>query len=151
MQFSEGLAAVKIGGKWGYIDDQGSLVIPPKFAGAWFFSDGLASVKLTERSPLWGFIDRKGDVVIQPQFGMPLRFSEGLIEGYGEKNNILNIPLGYMDKSGKYVVRLDEQGMEIQFLVEFSEGLARGPCSPNTQMAVWVPASMAISTTMGNG
>lgn len=130
LEFSEGLAAVKIGGKWGYTDDQGSLVIPPKFAGAWFFSDGLASVKLSERSPLWGFIDRKGDVVIQPQFGMPLLFSEGLVEGYGEKNNILNIPLGYMDKSGKYVVRLDEAGMKIVFLVEFSEGLARVSMRP---------------------
>jgi len=124
-EFSEGLAAVKIGGKWGYIDERGSVVIPPKFAGAWFFSDGLASVKLDEGSPLWGFIDTKGDVVIQPQFGMPLQFSEGLVEGYGEKNKILNIPLGYMDKSGKYVVRLDEPGMAIEFLLGFSEGLAR--------------------------
>jgi hypothetical protein len=130
MQFSESLAAVKIGGKWGYIDERGSLVIPPKFAGAWFFSDGLASVKLNEQSPLWGYIDKKGDVVIQPQFGMPLRFSEGLVEGYGEKNKILNIPLGYMDKSGKYVVRLDEPRFEIEFLVEFSEGLARVSMRP---------------------
>ncbi len=125
MEFSEGLAAVKIGGKWGYIDQGGSLVIQPKFAGAWFFSEGLASVKLGEQSPLWGFIDRKGDVVIQPQFGMPLQFSEGLVQGYGEKNKILNIPLGYMDKTGRYVVRLDEAGFEIGFLLEFSDGLAR--------------------------
>lgn len=125
MYFSEGLAAVKIGGKWGYINEQGLLLIPPRYAGAWFFSDGLASVKLDEGSPLWGFIDPKGDVVIRPQFGMALRFSEGLVEVYGEKNKILNVPLGYMDKGGKYAVRLDEPGYEIGFLVEFSEGLAR--------------------------
>ena len=130
MKFSEGLAAVKINEKWGYIDERGAVVIPPKFAGAWFFSDGLASVKLNERSPLWAFVDKKGDVVIQPQFGMPLRFSEGLVEGYGEKNNILNIPLGYMDKNGNYVVHLDEPGMEIEFLLEFSEGLARVSMRP---------------------
>jgi len=130
MEFSEGLAAVKIGEKWGYIDERGSLVVPPKFAGAWFFSDGLASVKLKEQSPLWGFVNKKGEVVIQPQFGMPLRFAEGLVEGYGEKNNILNIPLGYMDKSGNYVVRLDEPNMEIEFLLEFSEGLARVSTRP---------------------
>jgi len=130
LAFSEDLAAVKIGEKWGYIDVQGSVVIPPKFAGAWFFSDGLASVKLSERSPLWGFIDKKGNVVIQPQFGMPLRFSEGLVEGYGEKNKVLNIPLGYMDKNGKYVVRLNEPGLEVEFLVGFSEGLARVSMRP---------------------
>ena len=130
MEFSEGLAAVKIGEKWGYINEGGSLVIPPKFAGAWFFSAGLASVKLDEQSPLWGFIDRKGGVVIQPQFGMPLQFSEGLVEGYGEKNKVLNIPLGYMDKTGKYVVRLDEAGFEIEFLLGFSDGLARVSMRP---------------------
>jgi hypothetical protein len=130
MEFSEGLAAVKIGGKWGYIDQGGSLVIPPKFAGAWFFWEGLASVKLDERSPLWGFVDRKGDVVIQPQFGMPLQFSEGLVEGYGEKNKVMNIPLGYMNKTGKYIVRLDEPGFEIEVLLGFSDGLARVSMRP---------------------
>lgn len=123
--FTEGLAAVKIGGKWGYIDKTGVLVIPARFAGAFHFSDGVASVKLDANSPLWGFIDKAGKVVIQPQFGMPLWFSEGLVEGYGEQNGILNVPLGYVDKTGKYSIRLNEPGMEIEFLVGFSEGLAR--------------------------
>jgi hypothetical protein len=130
MDFSEGLAAVKVNGKWGYIDEHGSLVISPKFAGAWFFSDGLASVKIDERSALWGFIDTKDSVAIKPQFGMPLQFSEGLVEGYGEKDNVLNIPLGYVDKNGSYVISLDERGFEIQFLVGFSEGLARVSMEP---------------------
>ena len=130
MDFSEGLAAVKVNGKWGYIDEHGSLVIPPKFAGAWFFSDGLASVKLDEQTALWGFINTQGRVAIKPQFGMPLQFSEGLVEGYGEKDNVLNIPLGYVDKNGNYVIHLDEQGFEIEFLVGFSEGLARVSMRP---------------------
>jgi hypothetical protein len=52
-------------------------------------------VKPDEQSPPWGFIDKTGKVVIR----MPLRFSEGLVEGYGEKDKILSIPLGYMDKA----------------------------------------------------
>lgn len=130
MDFSEGLAAVKVNGKWGYIDEHGSQVISPKFAGAWFFSDGLASVKIDEQSALWGFIDTKGNVAIKPQFGMPLRFSEGLVEGYGERDNVLNIPLGYVDKNGNYVINLDERGFDIEFLVGFSEGLARVSMEP---------------------
>jgi hypothetical protein len=122
--FTEGLASVKIGQKWGYIDQTGAVVIPAQFAGAFHFSDGLASVRLDERSPLWGFIDKAGKVVIQPQFGMPLWFSEGLVEGYGEKNKILNVPLGYVDKDGRYTVHLEEPGMEIEFLTDYSEGLA---------------------------
>ena len=125
MDFSEGLAAVEVGGKWGYIDEHGSLVIPPKFARAWFFSDGLASVVLDEQSALWGFIDTKGSLVIQPQFGMPLYFSEGLVEGYGVKDNVYNVPPGYVDKNGNYVIHVDEPGLAIQFLVGFAEGLAR--------------------------
>ncbi|MBZ5597541.1 MAG: WG repeat-containing protein [Acidobacteriia bacterium] len=128
--FTDGLAAVKIGQKWGYIDQTGTVVIPAMFAGAVHFSDGLASVRLDEHSPLWGFIDKTGEVVIKPKFGMPLWFSEGLVEGYGEKNGILNVPLGYVDKSGNYVIRLNEAGMEIEFLVGFSEGLARVSMRP---------------------
>ena len=125
LDFTEGLAAVKIGPRWGYINESGAVVIPAQFARAWHFSDGLASVKLDERSPLWGFVDKRGQVVIRPQFGMPLWFSEGLVEGYGEKDHILNVPLGYVDQTGKYAVHLNEPGMEIEFLVGFSEGLAR--------------------------
>lgn len=92
--FPEGLAAVKVGEKWGYIDATGATVIQPQFALAFEFSDGLASVKLEDKSPLFGFIDKGGKVVIKPQFGMPLWFSEELVEGYGEENKILNVPLG---------------------------------------------------------
>ncbi len=45
--FSEGLAQVKIGNKWGYIDKTGKLVIPPQFDEANAFSAGLALVKST--------------------------------------------------------------------------------------------------------
>lgn len=126
--FSEGLAAVKVGDKWGYIDRNGATVIQPQFAQAWEFSDGLASVKLEEKSPLFGFIDRRGKLVIAPQFGMPLTFAEGLVEGYGEENKILNVPLGYMNLSGEYVIRLQEPGKTIEFLTGFSEGLAAVSC-----------------------
>ena len=128
--FTEGLAAVRADGKWGYIDLSGQFAIAAQFAGAFHFADGLASVRLDERTPLWGFIDKTGMVVIKPKFGMPLWFSEGLVEGYGEKDHVLNVPLGYVDKSGKYTVHLDEPGMEIEFLVGFSEGLARVSMRP---------------------
>jgi hypothetical protein len=55
---------------------------------------------------------------------MPLSFSEGLVEGYGEENKILNVPLGYVNSGGEYVIRLQEPGKRIEFLAGFSEGLA---------------------------
>ena len=43
--FSEGLAAVSIGDKFGYIDNTGHIIINPQFDGIGSFSDGLAMVR----------------------------------------------------------------------------------------------------------
>ena len=42
--FSEGMAAVLVGKKWGYIDKTGKIVIEPQFAGNRAFGDELAPV-----------------------------------------------------------------------------------------------------------
>ncbi|MEI6218409.1 MAG: WG repeat-containing protein, partial [bacterium] len=47
--FREGLAAVKMGGKWGYIDRSGKEVIYPYFDAAGEFWEGLAVVKVGEK------------------------------------------------------------------------------------------------------
>jgi hypothetical protein len=53
------------GGKWGYIDRSGNMVIEPQFDCAWNFSEGLAPVNVGRQL---GYIDRKGNMVIKPQF-----------------------------------------------------------------------------------
>ena len=53
-----------------------------------------------------------------------LWFSEGFVEGYGEKDKILNVPLGYVNSNGEYAIHMEELGKRIQFLLGFSEGLA---------------------------
>lgn len=55
--FSEGLAPVKLKGKWGYIDRNGTLIIPAQYDDAGGFSEGLAPVKQKGK---WGYIDRNG-------------------------------------------------------------------------------------------
>lgn len=49
--FSDGLAAVKQSGKWGYIDRTGRAVIPPRFLRVERFWNGLARV--IEEGPCW--------------------------------------------------------------------------------------------------
>ena len=61
----EPFAAVKVDGKFGYIDKNGELVIPAKYSRAWKFSEGLGKVLLYNK---FGFIDKDGTVVILPQF-----------------------------------------------------------------------------------
>jgi hypothetical protein len=76
--FSEGLAAVELGGKWCFIDKTGREAIPPRFDEARNFSEGLAAVKLNGK---WGLIDRSGREVVAPKFDeyiSSLSFSEGV-------------------------------------------------------------------------
>ena len=42
--FSQGLAAVRVGGKYGYMDKQGRLVIAAQYSFARPFQDGMAHV-----------------------------------------------------------------------------------------------------------
>jgi hypothetical protein len=57
--FSEGLAAVQIGGKWGYIDKTGKIVIEPRtLNSAKDFHNGLAYI--VTKNGEHGYIDKAG-------------------------------------------------------------------------------------------
>jgi hypothetical protein len=90
-QFSNGLAPVKKGMKWGYIDIKNQLIIEYKFDDANPFSEGLAAVKLNGKK---GYINMKGEVVILPQFDTAADFKNGVAEV--EKESIVF----YINKSG---------------------------------------------------
>jgi len=74
--FTEGLAPVKLNGKWGFIDATGAEVITPQFdAVSEYFSEGLVAVCQSDR---WGYIDLSGNVVIPQRYEFAGPFSEGL-------------------------------------------------------------------------
>jgi hypothetical protein len=72
--FSDGLAAVKVDGKWGYIGTDGEYAIQPRFEAANAFSDGLAAVKVDSK---WGYINTAGQFVIPNQYDEAGNFLEG--------------------------------------------------------------------------
>ena len=93
--FGDGLGPVQIDGKWGFIDEQGRLVIEPRFDQADSFSDGLAGVAVGN---LWGYIDKHGRYIVQPKYSYVPPFREGLAAlPAGDK-------FGYIDVSGKFVI-----------------------------------------------
>lgn len=105
--FSEGLAAVRLNNRWGFIDKTGKIVIPIEFneGDAQFntrFSDGLCAVRVGKD---WGFIDHTGKIVIKPKFEAdiyhPPIFSEGLAAVHVAGHNWL---YGYIDTTGKMVI-----------------------------------------------
>ena len=144
--FSDGFAAVKRDGKWGWIDKTGRLFLPP-LSSPPNFHEGLSPF---ERDGKWGYMDTKGTVVIQPEWEEAGEFSGGYAGvkrggkwGGIDKTGRLVLPLGnygglyfepqpglwrmtvnkksgYMDRAGRVVIK-PEQWQEV-FL--WSEGLA---------------------------
>lgn len=62
--FSEGRARIRRDGRWGFIDRAGEVVIPPRFARAGSFRDGLARVRFADGRT--GYVTRDGTVVWPP-------------------------------------------------------------------------------------
>lgn len=89
LSFSEGLAAVKLDNKWGFIDIDGKIIIEPKYDYVSSFSDGLAIISGTdENDKYFGFINKKGEVVIEPQFCKADNFfEEHAVTGICDDNN----------------------------------------------------------------
>jgi WG containing repeat len=83
--FSEGLAAVRIDGLFGFIDLNGNVVIKPEFDLAGDFYQGLAEVLVGD---VVGVIDRSGQFVVEPQFARAVPFTaDTLIVAEGDWRN----------------------------------------------------------------
>jgi len=69
-----GYAAVKSGGKWGFVDTDGNVVIDFQYSDALSFGQHLAAVEI---GGLWGYINMYGSIVIEPEFMEAKSFSSG--------------------------------------------------------------------------
>ena len=104
-------------GKYGYINEAGTVVIPCHFEKASDFSEGLASVSVNLRE---GFIDQAGSFVIPAQFFTARDFSNGLaaVKTYavsGEPSR----RWGYIDQTGQQITP-----QQFESASDFSDGLA---------------------------
>jgi hypothetical protein len=109
--FSEGLAAVQVGERWGFIDRSGRLVIPAEFEDGWAtppggarggppigsFREGLAAVY---KDGTWRFIDAKGVTI-------PGRFVKAAGGNYGFRDGVASVcgknTCGYIDRTGRVI------------------------------------------------
>ena len=130
--FSEGLCAVRIGDKWGYINKTGKVVIPAEYDSAGTFSEGVACVR---KGLKVGYIEKTGKLAIPIEldwfpywqgkdpaesgfsdFGKSmiqrLQFSDGLAAAYKGMN------CGYIDRTGKFVIEPKWEGCSL-----FREGM----------------------------
>jgi len=128
--FSDSMAAVNIGGKlgfdkeytndyfvkggkWGYINAEGKLVIPCKYDAADLFYDGFAIVDMKEKK---AFIDKTGKEITPFRYDFMNPFSEDLA-AVGEGNPS---KFSYIDKTGKIIITGDYSAAD-----NFFKGKAR--------------------------
>nr|WP_299214269.1 WG repeat-containing protein [uncultured Allomuricauda sp.] len=134
--FSEGLAGIRMGNQWAFIDDLGNIIID--FRGDVYWnsnandsSEGVKAIrypkftngrcivrKYVDEIPIYGFIDTKGELVIEYQFLNVNLFKDGVTTGIihekifrGRNEFKLNI---YEDKF--HEVLMDTSGEIIEFL-----------------------------------
>ena len=97
------LSPIESGGKYGYADWQGEIVLEPRWDDAREFDeDGLAQVELDDQ---WGWINRHGQVVIEPQYGQARGFDEfGLAQV--QCGDISSGLWGWIDRQGHVAIEV---------------------------------------------
>ena len=103
-EFAEGKAPVipkgrGIGGKMGFVDRNGQIVIAPRYDYIQGFSEGLAAVEIDGE---YGYIDHLGRMAIEPQFAHAEPFKNGLAKIMNGKG-VWPQNEGYINKNGEYV------------------------------------------------
>ena len=121
--FSEGLAAIRIGDDCGYINTRGELVIPAIYGDACPFSDGAALVY--KEGDGFFYIDKYGEKIVDCPIEFPVAadaagvsyydFKDGLLEGCGIGGKV-----GIMNKNGEFIVPVKYDAVG-----SFSDGLAK--------------------------
>ncbi|MFN3909465.1 MAG: SEL1-like repeat protein [Flavobacterium sp.] len=110
--FAQDLTPFRLEGTniWGFKDASGKVVIHAKYNYVNSFSEGLAMVRVNERS---GYINTKGEMVIEPQFFYAYDFKFGV--AIIRDNNMY----GAINQKGKIVIPTN-----FQIIHAFSEGMA---------------------------
>lgn len=91
---SKNIFLFELGGKWGYINAKGAVIVPPQYDDAYMCSDGACAVKSSSK---WGYLDTKGKTLIAPQFDDAGDFNGGIAQVR------LADKYGYINKQGKYI------------------------------------------------
>lgn len=97
-QFSDGLAAVKKNGKWGYIDYDNNVVIDFQYDYAWDFNEGYAIV---------GSITKTLDQVRAEHL------AEYDYDYYEDYTFYAEVTVGFIDRSGKYTAFTNPEAEEV--------------------------------------
>ncbi len=108
---AQSLFPFKSEGLWGYIDTNGTVIIPPTYPMAGFFYEGLAYTQLGDAL---GFIDVTGKEVIKSKYSAAFNFNEGFASVVELED------WGIINTKGEMVIE-----PKFKHPVQFHNGLAR--------------------------
>ena len=86
------------GGKWGFKERNGKIVVEPVYDEVFTYHDDLCCVEKEEK---FGYINRQGEVVIPIEYDCATSFSEGYACVYRREK------CGYIDKNNETVVKFE--------------------------------------------
>jgi hypothetical protein len=102
---------------WGFIDMDGTWVVPPIYERVYEFSEGLAQVKDLVTGRI-GFINTQGEEVIACKYDSATGFSEGFSRAYEE--SAAGWSVGVINTLGDWVIKPGR----FEYIESFSQGLA---------------------------
>jgi len=108
---SDALSRIEVGGKRGFIDKTGKVVIRPQFDRAWGFSEGLARVVNGDR---FGFIGKNGKPAFAATFDEAMDFQDG------RAAVLIGGKWGFIDRTGRVCIQPSFE--------EVKNGFADGRC-----------------------
>jgi WG containing repeat len=121
---SEKLYPVLQGGKWGYIDRSGKVVIKPQFDAAHPFYEGIARVMHGKRftaKEKWHYIDARGNAIAT---SLPINRAEDFSEGLGavclDTQDEVGYLCGFLNNTGDWAIQ-----PKFYSAFSFHDGLAR--------------------------
>lgn len=114
--FSEGLAAVSINKKWGFIDTLGKEIIPPRYDSV--IGGFEVGVDFVQQAGKWSLIDKAGKALGNLKFSA---VGEGVF--YENLDGLFGIEMngkwGYIDKNGKLIIPCIYEDVQ-----NFNDGMA---------------------------
>lgn len=102
-----------IGGKWGFVDKNGSIIINPTFDYAYNFSEGIAAVKIGGK---YGFINTTGVLIVPCEYDdVESSFEDG--EGKLVRGGIIFV----FDKSGKLIESYEQENEDNDYYESYDD------------------------------
>jgi hypothetical protein len=136
--YSDDLAAVKVGDKWGFIDRTGKMVIQPQFDSTYAFIDGLARVEIESD---YAYINTIGRVVWRGP-------TPAGSQGAGSTSTTAGMPAGY----ARYTDEAD--GFSILYpksWITEADGQSNKFQDPSTESESWPTQIAVLRKNIGSG